>query len=66
MGVVDVMSGNYLFLEPDAHAMREGAGAPKLSCSRFSARKSVWEKAGYCINVYDVVSDLMHNAVATC
>ena len=41
MGVVEVMSGNYLFLEPDAHAMGEGAGAPKLRCSRFSARKSV-------------------------
>ena len=41
VGVVEVTSGNYLFLEPDAHAMREGAGAPKLSCSRFSANKSV-------------------------
>ena len=45
VGVVEVTSGNYLFLEPDAHAMREGAGAPKLSCSRFSANKSVWKKS---------------------
>ena len=31
MGVVEVMSGNYLFLKPDAHAIREGAGrGPKI------------------------------------
>ena len=27
MGAVEVMSGNDLFLEPDAHAIREAEGA---------------------------------------
>ena len=62
VGVVEVMSGSYLFLEPDAHAIREGAGAPKLSCSRFFARKSVWKRPGCSNIVWQTVHMLQYHS----